>query len=114
MSSDMNDLYTIHHDDFFSLWTGNGGTVVGASYNDETKNPMPYNMDNGMFAIAKLDRPIETHRWHIIALHSKTWIEAGNKAIKEYGGINLITMDENQPLSRIKWIYPIKEAPENN
>ncbi len=110
----MNNKYKIHHNDFFSLWTGNGGTIVGASFNDQTTNPMPYNMDNGMFAIAKLDRPIETHRWHIIALHSDTWIEAGDKAVEEYGGYNLITMDSHQAVSRIQWIYPIKEAPENN
>ena len=75
--------YKIHHDDYFSLWTGNGGTIVGAGFNDETRNPMPYNLDNGMFAVARLDQPIETFRWHIIVLHSKTWLQAGDRVVEE-------------------------------
>lgn len=106
--------YKIHHDDFFSLWTGNQGTIVGAGYNEDTKCPMPYNMDNGMFAVAKLVHPIEAYKWHIIVLHCKTWLEAGDEVVKEYGGSNLLRIREQANPHSMKWIYPLDGSPKNN
>jgi hypothetical protein len=92
----MNQNFKIYHDDHFSLWTGNQGRIVGVGSSEDTKRPMPYNLDNGMFAIAaQLIRPIETAEWHIIVLHSNTWVEAGDKVIRKHGGINLVRIQGN-------------------
>jgi len=104
MSSTKIPNLKIHHDDYFNLWTGNDGYICGVGPSKETKNPMPYNLSNGMFAIANLEKPIENHDWHILVLHCNTWLEVGDEVVRKYGGVNLVRIYELNSPSH--FIYP--------